>query len=149
VRRPKPQTTRLAAIRKALASDDPLSGVREAIAEENKQQRVVVWAYACILETSSAGLTILFERFTPPEILKIERALAAIGAAQTAADLRTLRQAFENAVDAGSSREDASDGLHESAAGRAINRKYERQAQEMEARLLAYCAEHERELAAG
>jgi hypothetical protein len=149
VRRPKPRTTRLAAIRKALASDDPLASVREAIAEENKEQMVVVWAYACILETSSAGLTILFERFTPPEIVKIERALAAIGAAQTAADLRILRHDFEKAVDAGSSREDASDALSGSATGRTIDRKCELQVQEMEARLLAYCAEHERELAAG
>ena len=145
-------TQRLATIRKALAGDDTfeaLSSIRELIVEKGKQQQVVVWVYACILETNSAGLSILFDRFTPREISRFERALREIGSTRTAADLPTLRESVEQAVDDGLSRLDASESVHESPLGRAIAKRTERQVGEMEAKLLAYCVAHLNELAAG
>jgi hypothetical protein len=148
IQMPPKKGNKLAVIRKALASSDPLGNVREAIAEENKTQKVVVWAFACILETNSAGLTILFERFTLPEIARIERTLAEIGASRTLADLRALLEVFQMARDRGVPRFDASDALNESAIGRAANKRGQAQVAEMEAKLLEYCKAHEQELAA-
>jgi hypothetical protein len=147
-----PAHARLATIRKALASADAFSAlttIREAIAEENGAQKVVVWAHACILETSSAGLTILFDRFTLPEIGRIERALVRIGAARTASDLKGLRTVFERAVDGGRPALDAADDLNESELGKTMDKAYRAHVQEMETKLLAYCAQHAQELAGG
>jgi hypothetical protein len=142
-------TARMAMIRDALASSEPLASVREVIAESNREQKTVVWAYACLLEANSAGLTILFDRFTPAEIGRIERALVEIGATGTASNLRSLRQAVEKTIAGGASRAKASEALGDSATGKAIDSDHHAQVQEIEAKLLAYCAEHERELAAG
>jgi hypothetical protein len=150
-KKPRP-TLRLTTIRRALASGDrfeAITAIREAIAEKNREQKIVVWVYACILETNSAGLTILFDRYTPPEITKMERALVESGAAGTAADLRTLRQELETAVDGGMTREDAIELLQESKVARAIDRAHEAHVQEMETRLWEYCAKHDEKLTAG
>ena len=85
--------SRLEALRAALASEDPLASVREAIEEDNRDQQVVVWAFACLLETNSAGLSVVFDRFDESELERIAEALAAVGASRTLADLRAM-QAF-------------------------------------------------------
>jgi hypothetical protein len=139
---------RLSKLKKALSSGDPLPQVRELIAERNKEQQVVVWAYACILEVNSAGLTIAFDRFTPPELAKIGAALREIGATQTLADLALLRRAFDDATEHGMSRMEASEAVTESALGRERGRAHEAHVQEMEGRLLAYCREKVEQLAA-
>jgi hypothetical protein len=144
--RKRRQAAKVALIQEALASEDPLASLREVIAEKNHQQKVVVWVYAGILETNSAGLTILFERFTPPEIIQIERGLVEVGATQAASDLLALRRKFESAIDGGATRDHASEAVHESSIGKAANRRCEGHVEEMEAKLLEYCRAHVEEL---
>ena len=142
-----PDRRRIAAIEKALASDDPLGRVREVISEKGKEGQVVVWAFGCLLETNSATLTMLFDRFAPAEIAKIERALDAIGAVNTGRDLKSLREALAALMDSGVRRSDASDQLDSSPPAKAIKRRSDVHVQEIERHLLAYCRAHVRELA--
>ena len=142
-------SARLKLIEAALRSDDPLGNIREIIAEKNQQQQTVVWVFACILETGSAGLSIMFDRFSPAELAKLDRGLVEIGATETADDLRALRAAVDEAAESGKSREDAAESVSASAQGRAVDRKHEAHVKEMETKLLAYCEEHVGELAAG
>ena len=141
--------SRIAVVEKALASSEPLAKVREAIAETNEEQRVVMWAFACLLETNSAGLSILLDRFTGPELGRMEKALDTIGAKRTLADLRKLRQAFVAARHSGQSRDDAAEAVDRGALGRASARAREAHVREMEDRLLSFCKAHVAELAAG
>lgn len=140
---------RLEVLRAALASKDPLSAVRGAIEEDNPDQQVVVWAYACILETNSAGLGIVFDRFEEPEVARIAKALEAIGASKTLSDLRVLQAAVAQGEASGLSRLDASEALEDQAEPRRIQRQFESQVAEMEACLLSYCRDHLDSLAAG
>jgi hypothetical protein len=140
--------SRIAVVETALASSEPLAKVREVIAETNKEQRVVVWAFACVLETHSAGLLILLDRFTGAELGRMEKALDAIGAKRTLADLRKLRRAFEAARHSGQSTDNAPEAVDRSALGRAIARTREAHVREVEERLLSFCKAHVAELAA-
>lgn len=142
-------SARLKLIEAALRSDDPLGNIREIIAEKNQQQQTVVWVFACILETGSAGLSIMFDRFSSAELAKLDRGLVEIGATETADDLRALRAAVDEAAESGKSREDAAESVSACAQGRAVDRKHEAHVKEMETKLLAYCEEHVGELAAG
>jgi 2-keto-4-pentenoate hydratase/2-oxohepta-3-ene-1,7-dioic acid hydratase in catechol pathway len=97
------------------------------------------WAYACILETHSAHLSILFERFDGAERAQIAQALEQIGASQTLADLRALGAVFDAGVAAGLDPADASELLTEDRASVAIGRRYQEHVKEMEAALLDFC----------
>jgi hypothetical protein len=147
-RKPGPDAAQLRRVRRALATKEPLVNVREAIAERNREQKVVVWAFACILETGAAGLPILLDRFTRAELGRIEAALEEIGARVAVKELRALRRAFEKARGAGKSRYVASDAVGGSRLGRAVTRRHATHVEEMEARLLAYCRQHVERLAA-
>ena len=79
------QRTRLARLQKALgsgASINALAKVRELIADDGVgAQEVFVYGFACMLETSSAGLSIVF----------------GIGATRTLAALRRVQKPLERA----------------------------------------------------
>ena len=100
----------------------------------NETQQVVVYAYACILETNSAGLSILFDRFSRAERRSMASALAAIKATATLRALRSLERAF--------AREKAPET-------RSVDRQSDKLVAEMEAGLLRFCEAHVVELAAG
>src|SRR5687768_5440322 len=95
---------RMATIKQALELPDrfeALTAIREAIPERNEAQKQVVLAYACILEASSAGLSIVLERFDDDELDQMEAVLEALGAEATLADLRRLRAAVSPASGSG------------------------------------------------
>ncbi|HEX7337246.1 MAG TPA: hypothetical protein VF252_08565 [Gemmatimonadales bacterium] len=141
--------TRLARLKKALGSDDPLPNIRALIPDDGANaQAVVVHAFACILETGSAGLSVLVDRFEDDELAKIISSLEAIGARATLADLRQLRAALQRAVQAGQNRLDAAELVAEGP-GKRIDRHAELHVREMGERLLEFCRTRLEELAAG
>lgn len=142
-------TRRAAAIRRGLAGGD-LGRVRAQIPDEdsgNKSQQAVVYAYACMLETHSAGLSIVFDRFPARERQKIARALKAIGAAQTLRALRRLELALAREFAHKRSRIEAAARLGELPAARRIDTQSRSHAAEIEKKLLAFCKAHVEELA--
>lgn len=150
--RRKPQAARVARLRKALDSRKPpaerLALVRELLpSERGKEQRVVVWAHACALEVNSGGLPMLFERFRRREIGRIDRALESIGARVTRRALANLLARMDDLVEAGSSWRAASEELERSPVARRTKVSRDRYVDEMEQRLLAYCAANLAELA--
>ena len=52
----------------ALRSEDPLSKIRDLLAETNEEQAVVMWVYSCMQETDAAGIAIVFDRFEYEEV---------------------------------------------------------------------------------
>jgi hypothetical protein len=139
---------RIVALRAALEEEDPLGAVRELlVSEEAWAQQVVVWVYACILETNSAGLTIVLDCFGPPELETLAQALDSVGAAFTGGALRRLLADVKARVAAGEPWATASDHVHEAA--RDIRRAREEQLAEMNRCLFTYCEQHLEELAAG
>jgi hypothetical protein len=128
---------------------EALTTIREAIAEKNREQTVVGTAYACILETHSAGLSILLDRCDDSELDQIEQALTTIGAKATLADLVRLRALVSQACLSGASREEASDYVHDGPAGRAVFERTRLHVEEMEECLLAFCRSNIALLAAG
>jgi hypothetical protein len=147
------RTKRLARLKKALSAKDAfdsLTKIRELVPDEGVgAQQVVVYGFACLLETSSAGLSILFDRFDDDELAKIMAALESVGATSTLRDLRELQAVFARAVGEGRARFDASELAAGHSATRGIDGKSEAHAQEMQDRLLEFCKEHLEELAAG
>jgi hypothetical protein len=137
--------TRLEQLRALLSSDDALGAVREAIDEDNREQQVVVWVYACILETNSAGLSIVFDRFDDEEVAIMANGLEAIGAERTLSDLRALQAALARAVGLGRTRREAADEIATMAEGR--GGRSNAQVDEMEQQLLAFCRAHVESLA--
>jgi hypothetical protein len=112
------QITRL---ERALARKRPLPAVRELIPDEgNREQMIVVRAFACLLETDSAGLSMVFDRFDARERKRMRAALEAIGARQTVSAFDRI-----SAADA--------------AARRRIDRGRARHVAEIETKLLGYC----------
>ena len=123
-------------MQRALSAGD-LARVRAQVPDEdagNKAQQVVVYAHACVLETNSAGLSILFDRFSRAERRSMASALAAIKATATLRALRSLERAFarKKAPETGS-----------------VDRRSDKLVAEMEARLLRFCEANVEELAAG
>lgn len=100
-----------ASVRAALLSDEPLMSLAAVIDGDTPAGKVFCWVQACLLETNSAGLTIVFERFSLEEIAEMETALEAVGATETLADLRALRKAFELSIGSGMDELDASEEL--------------------------------------
>ena len=143
----------LAALEKALGAPDAaeaLANCRELVPDEGKgPQQVVVYAYACVLEVTSAGLSILFDRFDDDELAKCESAIEAIGATGALADFRTLQTMFRTAIADGKDRFAASEWLTEQSEARAIDRNHDRHANELERRLLDFCRSHADDIAAG
>jgi hypothetical protein len=150
-RRRKPEQ-RVAVLRRALEGTAPvsdrLSTVRELlVSERNKPQQVVVWVHACILETNSAGLSILVDRFNRKEIARIDRALDTIGATVTRKALAQILARVERGLASGKTWTDASDAAHQRSPS--IARKSGQYVTEMERCLLTYCQDHVEKLAAG
>lgn len=120
---------RLGKLEKALSSGTPfdaLAKVRELVPDDGVgAQQVVVYGFACILETNSAGLSILFDRFDDDELRKLDASLERIGATRTLAALRAMRRL-------GAAKLDAQSQVYVA---------------EMEQRLLAFCKAHLPELA--
>ena len=139
----------LTVLREALSSEDPVRSIREAIAEDNAEQQVVVFAFACILETNSAGLAILFDRFDASEVEHIANALSAIGANDTLSALRVMQAAVAEGEASGLSRLDASEALYDRAEIKELKRKNASHVAEMERCLLEYCRTHLERLAEG
>ena len=142
----------VAAIRKALQSNGPaeaLASVRALVPDDGEgPQQVVVYAYACILEVNSAGLSILFDRFEDDELAKCQAAVEAIGAERTQLDLRTLHALFARALAEGKDRFTASEWVAEHPDARAIDRQADLYVTELESALLTYCDRHVEEIAA-
>jgi hypothetical protein len=123
--RPRP-AVRLKALQHALAKGD-LEKVRALVPDRpgNAKQRTLVYVYACILETNSAGLGILRDRFSAGERRRIAAALRVVGATRTrASQLRMEKRRLS-----------------------AIEPPTERLVREMEEKLLAFCRAHAAELA--
>jgi hypothetical protein len=143
---------RLAELQQALAVDevfDALSKIRELIPDDGaNEQEVVVYAFACILETSSAGMSILFDRFDDAELSKIDRSLEKIGATQALNDLRGLTTAFRGLVAKGMKRLDAAETLIEQPETQRMDRASDVQVEEMEQKLLEFCRQNVGALAA-
>ena len=127
-----PAKRRLALFEKAFKAKDPatsLARIRDLVPDEgNAAHDVVVYGHACILETNSAGLSIVFDRFDAKERARIARALKQIGAVKTLKDFEILRA--------------------RRSAARLIDRKSDAHVREMESKLLAFCRKHVDELAA-
>jgi hypothetical protein len=142
--------TRLARLRDAVAGANPLSDVRELLPDTGEgAQEVVVYGYACILETNSAGLSILLDRFDDVELGRFDRSLESIGAKQTLADLRRLAVLFRGAISEGQDRLRAAETVGQSTEAQRIDRAAEAHVREMETLLLDFCKTHLEELAAG
>jgi hypothetical protein len=144
---------RLARLKKALSAKDAFESlvkIRELVPDEGVgAQQVVVYGFACILETSSACLSILFDRFDDDELAKIVAALESIGATSTLRDLRELQVVFARAVGKGHARLDAADRVARQARTRGVDGRSEAHGREMEQKLLEFCKQHLEELAAG
>ena len=142
----------VAAIRQALQTDDPaeaLAAVRALVPDDGEgPQQVVVYAYACILEVNSAGLSILFDRFEDDELARCRAALEAIGAERTQADFRTLHALYAHALAEGKDRFSASEWVVEHPDARQIDRQSDLHVSEMESALLTYCGRHAEDIAA-
>jgi hypothetical protein len=129
-----------------LASDDPLGEVGVLVDEDTKLGQVCRYAFACILETNSAELPILFDRFEDEELSHIENALEVIQATKTLEDYRTLKPAFEAAIARGSDLQDASDAVARKPELAALGSRYKAQVAEMERQLISFCRAHVGEL---
>jgi hypothetical protein len=139
--------TRLARLEKALESEDPLPVIRELIPDDGtNEQSVVVYAFPCILETGSGGLSILLDRFDDDELARITSSLKSIGANRTLADLQQLRAALQQGVAAGQDRIDAAE-LVARESGKGIDQQADAHVREMEEKLLEFCRGHLEELA--
>jgi len=129
-----------------LASDDPLGEVGALVDDGTTLGQVFKYAFACILETNSAELPIVFDRFDDGDLLHIENALEVIQATKTLEDYRTLKRAFDAAIASGLDRLDASDVV----AGRPelamLGRRYKAHVAEMERQLISFCRAHVGEL---
>ena len=147
------QAKSVAALRKALQANEPveaLAQVRELVPDDGEgPQQVIVYAYACILEVNSAGLPILFDRFEDDELAKCQAAFEAIGAKRTQEAFRALHALFEHALAEGKDRFEASDWVAEHPDARPIARQSDVHVSELESALLAYCARHVEDIAAG
>jgi hypothetical protein len=143
--------SRLEELRKALlVSDafDALSAVRGLIPDDGAgAQEVVVYGFACILETNSAGLSIVFDRFDDDEIGKMELSLEKMGATKTLEAFRTLDAAFRQLLAEGEERLDAGDRLVGAPETRRIDGACEAHVAEMEASLLRFCKDNVEALA--
>ncbi len=134
---------KVAELRAALVSDDfPLAQFRELMPEGSPEQDVVVFVFAAILDTNSAGLYILLDRYDSDELNIICKGLQTVGATETLTDLQALRRAFGNAVASGLDQFQASDQVAESEMGRALSNKTELHVGEMESKLLKYCRDN-------
>ncbi len=142
---------RLAAVEKALAckkASDALEKLRALVPDDGDDaQEVVVYGYACILETNSAGLSILFERFDDAELEKVRRSLEAIGAVRTLAALSGLLESFASAIAGGKSRLDACEWLSAQSIPQRVDQESETHVSEMEGKLVAFCRARAEELA--
>jgi hypothetical protein len=144
--------SRVAEFQKALASNDSfgaLAAVRELIPDGGAgEQEVVIYAFACILEAGSAGLSILFDRFDDDELRKIDGSLERIGATQTLGDLRSLDSVFRQSLANGEDRLEAAEALAEGPETQRIDRASDAQVEEMKEKLLQFCKENVEALAA-
>jgi hypothetical protein len=133
-----PQTRRLR-LERALASDDPLGEVGALIREDTSAGQTFKWAFACVLETHSAELPILFDRYVDDDLRHIEEALEAIQATATLEDYRILKRAFDAAVSSGLDRLDASDAVANAPELAPVARRYKAHVAEMERQLVGFC----------
>ena len=141
--------SRLPALQRALASNEPLTQIRSLIPDDGtNEQEVVVSAFACIQETRSSGMSILFDRFDDDELEKIDHSLECIGAERPLAEFRKLAEAFQRAIANDEDRQDAAERLVAEADSQRIDRASEALVQEMEEKLLAYCQRNVEALAA-
>ena len=133
----KPADAR-AALEAALASAHPLEPIMEAVDIDRQPGRMFNMAHAFMLETYSATMSILFDRFDRSELDEMTEALATVGAERTLADWRVVRASFDRRVEGGSDPYDASLELGEDPALRPLLSGFAEQADEIRERLLAY-----------
>ncbi|NJN64876.1 MAG: hypothetical protein HC882_08325 [Acidobacteria bacterium] len=140
--------SRRSAIAKALASSSPLEEVRELVPDDGAgAQQVLVYGYAFILETSSGGLSIVFDRFDDDELARLGHALDAIHAPRAVAAFRSLEAVFRDALRSGADRFEAADTAAARASESGIDDESESFADEVEAALVEYCKAHLDDLA--
>ncbi len=137
---------RRARLRQALSADDPLAAIEGLIDDTTAAGQVFRHAFACLLETHSAGLPILFDRFEEDDLRRVEAALAAIEATRTLADYRTLKAAFDAAVASGMDPLDASEAIAEKPELKRIGRGHKMHVAELERQLLAFGQAHVEQL---
>lgn len=145
-RRPTGHHDRRARVEHALASDDPLGQIGALVDESTGLGQIFRYAFACLLETNSAELPILFDRYEDDELGHIEDALEAIAAKRTLQDYRTLKRAFDDAIASGMDRLDASDAVASRPQLALLARRYKAHVAELEQQLIAFCRAHVGEL---
>src|SRR5262245_53324701 len=134
----KNKPSRLAQLERALGNRDPLGELNLLVNDKLEPGKTFGFAYACILETNSATLAILFDRFTRSQLERTEKVLKKIGAIATLADFRALKGRFDQSIAKGMPSSEASAALDERKELRAIARKSAAHTSEMEERLLAF-----------
>jgi hypothetical protein len=145
-RRTAPPQDRRARLERALASADPLGEVSALVDDGTKLGQVFRYAFACILETNSAELPILFDRFEDEDLHHIENALEVIQATKTLEDYRTLKGAFDVEIASGADRMDASDAVAGKPELAMLGRRHKAHVAEMERQLISFCLAHVGEL---
>jgi hypothetical protein len=127
---------------RALASADPLGEVAALVDESAAVGQVFKFAFACILETNSAELPILFDRFEGDDLRRVEQALETIEATKTLEDYRTLKRIFEAALASGVDPLDASGVVASRPEAAALGRRHKTHVAEMERQLVSFCRAH-------
>lgn len=126
------------ALEEALESDHPLERIMDEIDTGREPGQSFNYAHAFMLETYSATMSILFDRFEDDELDEMERGLELIGASQTLEDWREVRGAFDALVERGLDRFDASERIDGSGELQPILKRSADQAADVEARLLDF-----------
>ena len=145
---PVSQHAKLKAAMAIRATFDALQKVRELLPDDGQgAQAVVIYGFACLLETNSAGLSILFDRFSDEELRKIRSALESIDAPRTLEAFCALQELFESAISKGESRFEAAQSLPEYPEGQRIDGASRVLTDELEEKLFAFCKTHLEELA--
>ena len=139
---------RLARLRTALKSNDPLPKIVAIIPNDGHGERgIVINAYGCLLETNSGGLSMIFDRFGGSEFAQMIDAVERIGAERTLRDLKTLRRVWKRSATAGGDQFEAADAVARYAKARKIDPAYRTHVRELERKLLKFCKDHIEELA--
>jgi hypothetical protein len=127
-----------ASLEEALASDNPIGAIMEAVDTTKASGALFNSAHAFMLETFSARMSMLFDRYEDDELDKMEAGLAAIGASEALADWRVVRAGFNETVAGGMDRYDASEEIDSRAELDPVLSRFAEHADEIEARLVAY-----------
>jgi hypothetical protein len=84
------QPAGIMSVAQALASNDPLENIRKELVPANHEQRLFIDVYSALLDLNSAGISILFDRRTFPQLNRLKGYLKEIGADKTRASLEEI-----------------------------------------------------------